>query len=583
MKRSITVLSGIIALTLTTYSCKDSFLDQTPLGVYSEPGLANQSGVDGALVMAYSSLRGTGGWYSSATNWLWGSIRGHDSYKGSESTDQAGEINPVERYETTSSTISVPNKWQGSYDGIGQANVVLRLMKQATDIPDAAKKVIEAEARFIRGFHHFEAKRAFNNIPFVPETATTTADFKALTNDKDVWPQIMEDLIFAYNNLPETQSQLGRVNKWAAAAYVGKAYLYQKNYTEAKKYFDMVIASGKTNSGEKYGLLDNYGDIFKGENDNSKEFVFAIQYTVGDGNQGNNGSAEMELTNPNGSGPGGCCGFFQPSQNLVNAYKTDANGLPLLDTYNASDINNFEANPTAPTYAGTVDPRLDWSVGRIGIPYLDWGPAQTAWIRNLANGGPYLPKKTVHYKAEAGKYQAAGGWGQSRIGKNYPLMRYADVLLMAAEAEVEAGTLTKALDYVNQVRKRAANPAGFVKKLVDEKDPTKGYTTENAANYVIKEYPTSAFASKDAAHKIIRFERRLELAMEGHRFFDLVRWGIADTEINAYLQTESKKRSHLANTTFTKGQDEYLPIPINVINQSKTADGKQGLKQNPGY
>jgi hypothetical protein len=567
----------------TIYSCKDSFLDQKPLGAYSQAALTNKSGVEGALVTAYSTLRGTGGWYTSGWNWLWGSIRGFDAYKGSESTDQAGEINPIERFEQTPGSPTVGNKWTAGYNGVGQANVVLRLLAEATDIPEADKKQIEAQARFLRGYHHFETKRMYNNIPFVDEKATNTAEFKAFTNTQDVWPKIMEDLLFAYNNLPETQAQLGRVNKWAAAALIGKAYLDQKDYAKAKQFLDEVITKGKTNSGEKYGLLDKFSDVFRGEFENSKEMVFVIQYTINDGTVGTNGAGEGELTNPHNTGPGGCCGFFQPTQNLVNAYKTSATGLPLYDTFNQSDVNNFEATPSQPLYTGELDPRLDWTVGRIGIPFLDHGLAQAAWIRNLANGGPYLPIKNIFSKAEDGKYHKAGDWGQAKSGKNFPIIRFADVLLMAAEAEAELGNLPKAMEYVNMIRKRAANPAGFVRKLVDEKDPTKGFTTTPAANYVIAELPASQFANKADALKAIRFERRLELAMEGHRFFDLVRWGIAAEEINNYLATEVKKRSHLTGATFTKGQDEYLPIPEYVINQSKTSDGKQNLTQNPGY
>jgi hypothetical protein len=247
--------------------------------------------------------------------------------------------------------------------------------------------------------------------------------------------------------------------------------------------------------------------------------------------------------------------------------------MPLPDTYNSVDVtsddNLLSSDPFTP-YAGPVDPRLDWTVGRRSIPYLDWGPHPGRnWIRDVTFGGPYAPKKNVFTKAEYGTLAGSVGWGWNNNSLNYTAMRFADVLLLAAEAEIEVGTLDKARGYINQIRARAA-----ASPVMNGAVP--------AANYVISQY-TTAFASKAEAIKAVRFERKLELGMEGHRFFDLVRWGIADTEINAYLAFERPKHpAPLGTGSFVKGKHEYMPIPDYAISQS-IKDGKPTLKQNPNY
>ena len=560
------ILSVATVFFISVVSCQDEFLDRKPLGAISEDAIANKAGVEGSLIVAYRTLGGSNiaAWYTSPMNWVWGGVRSDDAYKGTEASDQGSEINPVERFEVLPNSSSVSSKWRAVYDGIGMANVVLRQLAKATDINEADKKRIIAEARFLRGFHHFEAKRTFNNIPYVDEKIQTTDEYKSLVNTASVWPQIEADLKTAYDNLPNIQAQKGRVNKWAAGAIYGKALLYQNKFTEAKAVFDQVIANGTTNNGEKFGLLSDFKDVFRGQFENSKEILFSIQYTVGDGTGGANSNKDAELTNPHNDGPVGCCGFYQPSQSLVNSFKTDK-GLPLFTSYNNTDIKNHESNPSNFVDDSELDPRVDFTVGRVGIPYKDYGTAKASWIRNLANGGPWLPNKHIQWKDEVGTYFVSGGWGQGQLGKNQTIIRYADLILMAAECEVEVGSLTKAQDYVNLVRERAAKSS----TVMDGSKP--------AANYNISTY-SGTWTDKAEARTAVRFERQLELAMEGHRFYDLVRYGIADAVINAFTAKESKIRTHLAGSTFRKGKDEYLPIPEFVINQSGGT-----IKQNPGY
>lgn len=557
MKHNIrkVILIGALCTTIT-YSCNKEFLERNPLGAISETALANEAGVEGSLIQTYRTLSGVNiaAWYTSPMNWVWGSVRSEEAYKGSESSDQ-NQLNPIERYEVLPNNGSVRDKWNACYDGVGSANQTLRLLAKATEISDAKRLQIEAQARFIRGFHHFEARRTFNKAPYVGESAVTTADFQNIKNDTDIYPQIELDLQFAYDNLPSTQTQIGRVNKWAAGAFLAKAYLYQKKYAQAKVIFDNLIANGVTSKGDKYGLMDKFSDVFRGANENGKEIVFGVQTTVGDGTGGANSLKDGELTNPHNDGPVGCCGFFQPSQTLANSFKTGT-GLPLANPH-ATNVLQHENSPGSFPDRGEFDPRFDHTVGRVGVEFLDWGKAKSSWIRNLPNGGPFLPKKNIHTNAENGSFQIAGSWGQGQSGRNILVMRYSDLLLMAAECELEAGTLEKARQYVNLVRARAANPADFLKSGgVDE------------ATYSIAQY-TTPWTDKAIATQAVRTERLLELAMEGHRFYDLVRWGIASSVLTDFITREKAIRTHMDGAVFTSPAEDYLPIPEYVLSQSK--------------
>jgi hypothetical protein len=385
-------------------------------------------------------------------------------------------------------------------------------------------------------------------------------------NESDALPKIQEDFLAAIGSLPVTQADAGRITKGAAQSYLGYTYLVQKDWAKAKAQFDAVIASGR------YALNAKFHDNFNAETGrNTAEGVLEVQQAVNVGTDDNANNGDV-LNYPYNGGPGGCCGFHQPSQSLVNSFKVDANGLPLLDTFNATDVTNDQGvkatDPFTP-YTGTLDPRIDWTVGRRGIPYLDWGKHPgVSWIRDQLYGGPYTPIKNVYYKSQENTLTTVSGWTKGYNANNTKLMRYADVLLMAAEAEVELGNLTKALDYVNQIRNRAANPAGFV---MDGANP--------AANYLIKPY--TSFPDAAFARKAVRFERKLELAMEGHRFFDLVRWGVAEAEKNAYFAKEKTLRTYLNGAVF-QPTDTVFPIPQVAITLSSVG-GLPTLKQNAGY
>lgn len=563
---------------LIGYSCKESFLEVPATGQLDEAQLSDKKGLEGVLVSVYGQLNGRANRMASASNWVWGSIRGGDANKGTDPGDFS-DINPIQRFQYITTQGVIADKYTGLYEGVARANLVMRLIGVAKeDVTDADKARISAEARFLRGHYYFELKRGFNNTPYVDETVDYGTGIEKVSNNKDLWPFIEADMKFAYDNLPETQAAAGRVNKWGAAAYLAKVYMYQKKFAEAKVLYDLIIANGQTTNGKKYALVPRFQDAFKASNDNNSESVFAIQAAANTGSV-NNANPEFDLnwpynTGPNG--PGNCCSFFAPSFELGNSFRTDATGLPLLDgTYNSAanelktDMGLKSSDAFTPD-AGPVDPRLDHSIGRRGIPYLDWiDHPGNDWIRNQPNAGPYTTKKYAYYRTDIGSLQDNSSWTPGYTAINVNIIRYADVLLMAAEAEVEVGSLEKAREYVNLVRARAANPASFVKRA----------SGENAANYVIDTYKT-AWASKDAARTAVRFERKLELSGEGHRFFDLVRWGTAAAEINAYLAYESKKLSGaLGGSTFTANKNEYLPLPQDQVDLV----GKDILIQNPGY
>lgn len=571
----IAVLSGVMFVGAVA-SCKDDFLNSQPYGAVNESILANAKGADALLISAYSLADGFGGWGNgqpwggAVTNWTFGSIAGGDSYKGSEANDQP-TITPIERHETDGNNDYIGGKWGNLYDGVARANKAISVLKVIKDMPAALQAQRIGEAKFLRAYYHFEAKKVFGNIPYIDETIEDSR----IPNDKDVWPNIIADFEAAAAALPADQAQVGRATKGAAQAMLGKAYLYTKNWAKAKENFDKVITSGK------YKLNASFHDNFRALGRNASESVFQVQQAINEGTEGDNGNIGEVLNHPNGGGPGGCCGFHQPSQWLVNSYKVDAKGLPLVDTFNAVDLKNDQGvrgdAPFTPS-TETVDPRLDFTVGRRGIPYLDWGPHPGVnWIRDQAYAGPYSPKKSIYYKADENIYTTATGWTKGYTAINYNIIRYADVLLMAAEAEVELGNLEKAREYVNIVRTRAAasvvGPNGTPVVNIPANKP--------AASYACSNY-TAAWTDANAARKAVRFERKLELAMEGHRFFDLVRWGTAADELNTYLTAESKKRTYLAGASFKAGKSEFRPIPIQQITLSAKG-GTAQLKQNPGY
>ena len=564
-------------------SCKKDFLE-VPLqdSAVTEDVLANKSGVQSLLVGTYHDLTGMSlssrWWTTSGTNWQWSDVTSGDAFRGGTGTasDEPEGVS-IEIYQSQPSFTYVLNKFKAIYDGVARANAVLRAIEKAPDMTDQEKADARGEARFLRGHYHFQAKIMWNKVPFIDENVL---DFK-VSNQEDIWLKIEDDFKFAYDNLSETKPYKGQANKWAAAAYLAKTYMFEKKFAEAKAVLDNVITNGKTAQGVPYALYDCFQDNFEGSKENGKEAVFQIQFSADKEAYGMNSNlGEAPNTPAMWQVSSWFASWKQPTFNLVNAYKTTDDGLPMLDDFNTVNMDNdlnLESWDWFVPYQGNVDPRLDWTVGRRGVPYLDYNygvpnPGKD-WINSHSFGGPYLPIKGIYRFDEQGvysEYYTNGYLLSSAV--NYNLIRFADVLLWAAEAEVEIGSLEKARDYVNRIRERAKDGC-YV---------TVDYTTGSpSANYLVDLY-TATWTDQGEARKAVRFERRLELAMEGHRFFDLVRWGVAAETINTYLATEKTRLTRLNGVTFTAGKNEYYPLPQIEIDLS-VKDGVVLIQQNPGY
>jgi len=561
--------------------------------------MVSKKGVNALLIGAYAaldgqdydeaagniqSLGGGNAWACAPSNWLFGSVAGGDAHKGSDGGDQIVMI-PILNFSVASNNSLLDDKWKAVYEGITRCNFVLKTLEQVKDMSNDEKTNVKAQARFLRGHYYFTIKRMFNNLPWIDETST---DLKPI-NTVDIWPKIEDDFRFAYDSLPSTQTDIGRANKWAAGAYLAKTYLFEKKYSDAEPVFTDVITNGNTSNGLTYDLNPSFEDNYRPSQETANpEAIFvvenaanAIPGSISKANQGD------MLNFPYGTGiPFTCCGFFQPSIDLVNSYRTDANGLPYLDDYNSHPVKNdqglLSTDPFTPD-AGNLDPRLDWTVGRRGIPYLDYGvhPGND-WIRAQSYAGPFSPIKNVWWNVSTNTDGDNSQWAPGSA-INVFVIRFADVLLMAAEVEAQQGNLDVAEGYVNRVRHRIADrPGSWVHTYVDDTNPAAGFTNTPAANYKISPYPNGAFTDKDFALKAIYFERKLELGMEGYRFFDLARWGLAATTLNNYFQFESQYTTDVVGGKFTANKNEYWPIPLNQIDLT-TVNGKPTLTQNQGY
>lgn len=566
---------------LSLWACSDDFLEVAPTGSLNQEVLATLNGVDLLLVGAYAQLNGRGSWYGGSTNWVHGSIQGGDANKGTTDGDQA-VLNDIIRYQLNPTNGPVSNRWNEMFEGVSRANAALNVIRIGIEqenpriVAEAGR--LEGEARFLRGHYYFNLKVSYNQAPFI-EAGTSVEEVVTIPSTPDIWSNIEEDFRFGYENLPETQTEVGRANRWAAGAYLGKTLLFQGRWEEARTVLNDVFENGQTSGGQSYALLDDYAQLFNAEFDNNSESVFAIQSAV---NTESTNTANPDLVlayphNTGSTGPGGCCGFYQPSFDLANSYRTE-NGLPLSGTSYRDEGNalntDFGLAATDPFTTDTkpVDPRLDHTVGRRGIPYLRWGahPGR-AWIRDQSYAGPYSPKKHVYYATQEGSFSHEGGWTRGYSAVNWNIIRFADVILMLAEAEIETGDLERGRELINLVRARAANPA----TLTEISNPD-GSTV---VPYEISQY-TSSFGSQQAARNALYMERKLELAMEGHRFFDLVRWGLAENFLNGYIDYERQFLPvQFSGAAFTAPQDLYYPIPQSEID----LQGTDVLGQNPGY
>lgn len=594
---SMLVASSLGAMT----SCSD-FLDVKPVGAVSEDELLNQEGVNYAITGMYSSMHTQEYFAAPLTNYAYGDVLGGSANKGSTFTDQSDFTN-LETYAITTDNGYLNTKWKVVYEGVYRANNVINMIDKIKDELSSVKGVSKdfyteaiAQARFFRGFWHFEGMKLFGAaIPYVgSEEFASDVNPKVSNVDESgnyiyIWDKVAEDLQFAYDNLPDIwASDKGRVNKWAAAAFLAKLRLYQSSpyngtngtsdhWADAKALLEAIIANGQDNNGTKFKLADTYEDLFTaGSADWSGESVFDIQRTISGSQVITNSIEGSWHTAPLGGMGTSGWGFYQPSYELVNSHIVDENGLPYLD-------KSYQDKPALTTLTDNIphtdlevftDPRLDISTGRFDVPYWDWTVPSIldGWVRDIANGGPYMNKKRQPKKADKGGTSVSTE--TSSTAKNYHLIRYADVVLWYAEVLIHDGNYKEAGKYINEVRARAAN--SYVKGVdaatmlptstsyvLDDK--VNGKLDSNAAaNYRVGLYPDSQFNSKDGALAALRFERKLELAMEGHRWYDLARWGIAYDEISNYITYEKKHLGKFANCVYN-AKWVTLPIPNDQI------------------
>ncbi|MGB0315628.1 MAG: RagB/SusD family nutrient uptake outer membrane protein [Flavobacteriaceae bacterium] len=577
MKNLKNLLFASLAIVALTAACSEEFLTKEPQASLSGPALANADGVEGKLISAYRTLSGYGmdgggTWYYSTWSWIFGAISSDNALKGTDAGDQP-EHSFIESYDFNTFNVHNRDKWRSGYWGAARANDVINSVAEAEDISAARAAEIIGEAKFIRGWQHFEMQKMYRTPKYVSEANFSLDDLEAskVPNTGKIWSQIEQDFSDAASALPATQSQVGRATSWAAKAYLAKAKIYQGDWAGAEPILMDIINNGP------FSLVDKFEDNYLVATRNNSESIFEIQYAVNSADT-NASNAEIGLAHPYIS-PWGCCGFLQAPQDLIDFFQTDANGLPLLDE---SWKTNHITNPTGdnigqPIGNPRVDPRLDHTVGRPGILYKDFHIMQVDYIRDLTYAGPYFSKKHVAEPEGFG----IGGWG-NLTANNFRIMRLGHVMLWAAEAKVELGKLEEARALVNLIRARAANPAGFEVEAIQGATRPEYTTTGNpAANYVIGEY-TQPWTDQAIARRAVRYETRLETAMEGNRFFDLQRWGVQSQVLNDYLSRESRYRIYLQGKSFTSPKNEFYPIPTYAIDRS-FKDGEPTLTQDPNY
>ena len=579
-------------LTMST-GCGDDFLLLSPVSSTSEATLSTPEGVDQLLTGAYSTLNSmlssAGGMgEASLTNWVWGDIVGGDANKGSTASDQP-DLTQLETWSWSSENSYIKNRWDAVYESVKRCNNVISLATRLADkLPNAAD--IIAQAQFLKGVWMFEGIRIYGPaIPYV-----TVEDYEASTDPQVSnvdesgnyvysWDKVEADLKAAISVLPATRpsGEYGRATSWQAKAVLAKLYVYWSSpydgsagygankWSEAKSLLDEIIASGVDAMGQKYQLANDYQSLWHPDtSDWSGESVFDIQFTISGTTSQTNSPHHTHATEFSGSLGQGGWGFYQPSFEFVNSHIVNDKGLPLSQaeyTAHAPLTPLASSNPVTDLSVYT-DPRLDVNAGRMGVPYLDFGKTpDMSFVRDYTNGGMYVNKKGHAWNSERSSYPTTH---PTSTAVNYHIIRFADILLWRAEIAINEGDLALALNYINQVRARAAKSyvaaeSGITKGtyVFDNKvDGTTG--VDAAANYRIGLYPS--FSSAAEAREALEREMRIEFGMEGRRWFDIARWGKVADVLNAYAASESRYLGKFVNTYSPSWVN--FPIPSSEIN-----------------
>ncbi len=562
-----------MAATLT--SCND-FIDVEPQGVISEDLAMSQP--DEMVTSAYAKLGDD--WYTYPFNlWPYGDVSSDDAMKGGSGTTDTN-YHPVEVWSTL--TASTPDhmdeQWYHFYCSISRCNrALVSLAEYGKDkLGEEKTRIREGEVRFLRAHFYFKLVQMWYQVPWVDEEVYKNHTEEQTPNNQFTHEELMEKIVsdfkFAYDVLPAQQSEGGRANKIAAAAYLAKCYLtmawgdgYEANTGVShinNQYMQEVLKYTNDVKNSQYGYLEDFGDIFLPEYKNSKESVFAVQHS--DYQDDNTLFGRANWSNMlNGCWGMWSCGwdFHKPTQNLVNAFKTK-DGLPMFDDFNKEIAYPTNGVPSAQKW----DPRLFHTVGMPTFPYkYEAEYTMTKDNSRTPNTyGYYTSLKEVPQRSKGETFH--NPW--QHFAMNDYVFRYTDVMLMRAEALIELNQLGEARQIINDIRQRAKNS---IDKHI-----------EYAKNQCqIELYPASDFATKEQARLRLQWERRLEMAMEHTRYFDLRRWGIASQTLNKFFETaqngvftgtndEGKKETqeygkYYKDAHYTSGKNEYFPIPYNQL------------------
>lgn len=530
----------VVSLLFCLTSCND-LLDQKPYGQFIEDQM-NESSIEGLLASAYAGLEAhfygnNEAFAGPSTNWIF-DVRSDDALKGGGGISMEGNIHQYEISNIFSDNVSGLDKWKNNYFAISRVHRAMLAIQGLEGI--SGKEQYLGELKVLRAFYYFDLVRIFQYLPYITENDDASSVNNSTYTQKDIYGFIQKDLREAYQAMNTTAPSAGRFSKYAAAALMCKVCAHTQDWDSLIVYADYVIGSGQ------YQLYPYYQDMAKIDNNNKYESIIALQCSTADDNAHINWSNLLNVTYSDGNLYGTGDDFFYASQNLADAFRTDDSGLPYLESAPATHVSG--------TYTGNVDPRLDFTMGRIGLPFRGYTYTDN-WCRAKDVYGEYSNKKCC---CDPTDDRMASGWPWGASSLNWCFVRYADILLLKAEACVEKGDLGTALTLVNEVRdkaKRSINPA-YVPAEIDV----------TVANYKVEPY--TSFASQDYARKAVRMERRLELALEGHRWFDLVRWGEVVNVMNNYFASEAAFHPYYSDANMS--EDEiFLPTPYEeVINSN---------------
>jgi len=585
MKRKLLsyIIPGLLVLLMT--DCKD-YLEVNPKGIITEEQLASPEYTDGLVTAAYAYMPRVGA-FDTMNPWI-ASLRSDDAYKGGGGLDDQSAWYQMEVFSLVNPNVgNNDGVWFQAYSGLSRVNTAINAINRMDETVYTSKTARIAEMRFLRGWIYMKLKQRYKWVPFFREEANSD-DIKVTpnrpdgaVNDLELWQNIADEFKFAAENLPESQAEVGRPTKYAAEAFLAKTLLWMAypeddrnqvtgidaaKLTEALEYCNSIINSGK------YSLAADFAYNFMLEYDNrSPESIWELQFTIDDGTPRGNLNEGNGLTAPWWNPYFSCCDFHKVSYNMVNAFRVDDKGLPLFNTFNDAEITvsaNAETTNQLPYFANnTWDPRLGHTVA---IPDFPW-KYQEILFDSVGSRQP-ATYGYMHSMKENVTTNSPGLFDEFWMynSKNQAEVRYDEVLLWKAEILIQLDRQQEALPIINQLRERAANSTSLL-KLSNGTYPV---------NYKVEPYVDGSNITwdKNTAWEALIWENRLEMAMEGRRFYDLVRWGIAADVMNAYFDKESQRRSWLEIAFFTAGRDEYLPIPQAQMNWS------QGVyKQNVGY